>query len=59
MLWAVGVTTLGYYLGNISFIKNNIDAVLVLIVLVSVIPMAVEFLLARRRNRTAAQPVGE
>ena len=59
VLWAVGVTTLGYYLGNISFIKNNIDAVLVLIVLVSVIPMAVEFLLARRRNRTAAQPVGE
>jgi membrane-associated protein len=51
VLWAVGVTTLGYYLGNVGFIKNNIDAVLILIVLVSLIPMAVEFLLARRRNR--------
>ncbi len=49
--WACGVTTLGYFLGNVSFIKNNIDAVLVLIVVVSVIPMGIEFLLARRRGR--------
>ena len=58
VLWAVGVTTLGYFLGNIAFIKNNIDAVLILIVLVSLVPMAVEFLLARRRTRTAGNPVG-
>lgn len=57
VLWAVGVTTLGYYLGNISFIKNNIDAVLLLIVLVSLIPMAVEFLLHRRRVRRETAPV--
>jgi membrane-associated protein len=50
ILWAVGVTTLGYYLGNVSFIKNNIDLVLILIVIVSLIPMGVEFLLARRRR---------
>ena len=59
VLWAVGVTTLGYYLGNISFIKNNIDAVLVLIVAVSVLPMVVEFVLAHRRHRTAGTPVGD
>jgi membrane-associated protein len=58
VLWAVGVTTLGYYLGNIGIIKDNIDAVLILIVLVSLIPMAVEFLLARRRGRTAGAPAG-
>ena len=49
VLWACGVTILGYFLGNVSLIKNNIDAVLVLIVLVSLVPMAVEFLLHRRR----------
>ncbi len=49
VLWACGVTTLGYFLGNVSVIKNNIDAVLVLIVLVSLIPMGVEYLLHRRR----------
>ena len=58
VLWAVGVTTLGYYLGNVSFIKNNIDAVLVLIVVVSLIPMGIEFLLARRRNRNAGASLG-
>lgn len=54
VLWAVGVTTLGFFLGNVGFIKNNIDAVLVLIVLISVIPMGVEFLLHRRRAKRAS-----
>jgi membrane-associated protein len=57
VLWACGVTTLGYFLGNVSLIKNNIDAVLVLIVLVSLIPMAIEFLLARRRTAREAKEV--
>jgi membrane-associated protein len=50
VLWATGVTVLGYYLGNVPLIKNNIDAVLILIVLVSVVPMGIEYLLHRRRN---------
>jgi membrane-associated protein len=58
VLWAVGVTVLGYFLGNVGFIKNNIDAVLVLIVLVSLIPMGIEYLLHRRRvNREVAAVV--
>jgi len=51
VLWACGVTILGYSLGNIDLIKNNIDAVLILIVLVSLIPMGIEFLLHRRRAK--------
>ena len=54
VLWACGVTILGFYLGNIPFIRNNIEAVLLLIVAVSLIPMAVEYLLHRRRARTEA-----
>jgi membrane-associated protein len=54
ILWACGVTVLGFYLGNISLIRNNIDAVLVLIVVVSLLPMAVEFILHRRRARAEA-----
>jgi len=52
ILWVCGVTTLGYYLGSVPFIRHNIDAVLILIVLVSVIPMGIEYLLHRRRART-------
>ncbi len=55
VIWAVGVTVLGYFLGNVPLIANNIDLVLVLIVLVSVLPMAVEAILARRRA-VAAKP---
>ena len=43
-LWASGVTVLGYYLGQIAFVRNNIEAMLLAIVLVSVIPIAIEFL---------------
>jgi membrane-associated protein len=52
LLWACGVTALGHWLGNVGFIKNNIELIAILIVLVSVIPIAIEFLRARRRNRT-------
>ncbi|ADG75854.1 SNARE associated Golgi protein-related protein [Cellulomonas flavigena DSM 20109] len=52
LLWGVGVTLLGYWLGNFPFIKNNIEALLVLIVGVSVVPVFVELWRARRKERT-------
>jgi membrane-associated protein len=54
VLWACGVTVLGYYLGNIPIVRDNIEAVLILIVFVSIIPMIVEFVLHRRRAKAAA-----
>lgn len=62
VLWACGVTILGFFLGRVEFVKNNIDAVLVLIVLISLIPMVVEYLLHRRRaaqNDATAAPATE
>ena len=56
VLWVAIVTVAGYYLGNVPFIKNNIDAVLVLIVLISLIPMTVEYVLHRRRAKNEATP---
>jgi membrane-associated protein len=54
VLWGCGVTILGYYLGNIPFIRNNIEAVLILIVAASLMPMVVEYVLHRRRARAEA-----
>ena len=34
VVWAAGVTLLGYFLGTIPLIKNNIDAVLIAIVVI-------------------------
>jgi membrane-associated protein len=50
-LWASGVTVLGYFLGQIAFVRNNIEAMLLAIVLVSVVPIGIEFLRARAANR--------
>ena len=55
VLWATGVTLLGYWLGNVPFVKDNIEAMLIAIVAVSVLPIAVEFVRARaRRARESA-----
>jgi membrane-associated protein len=53
VLWATGVTVLGYYLGRVDFIRNHLESALILIVLVSVIPMIVEYLLGRRRTKAS------
>ncbi len=59
VIWAVGVTVLGFFLGNVPVIANNIDLVLVLIVLVSVLPMVVEYVMAKRRNAAASLAADE
>ena len=53
VLWACGVTVAGYYLGSVPLIRDNVDAVLILIVVLSLIPMGVEWLLHRRRSGRA------
>ena len=47
--WVVIITLLGYFLGGVDVIKNNLEAALVLIVGVSVIPMAWEWWRHRRQ----------
>ena len=54
ILWAVCVTLAGYFLGTIPFVKENIEAILLLVVLVSVLPIIWEFIKHRREKRAAA-----
>ncbi|WP_091970090.1 VTT domain-containing protein [Propionibacterium cyclohexanicum] len=58
VIWVWGVTLLGYLLGNVSFIGDNIDAVLVLIVLISVVPMVIEWWRGRRKPGVEQAGVG-
>jgi len=55
ILWGAGVTLLGSWLGNIDFVKKNIEAILILIVLISVVPIIIELLRARSQNKKAAR----
>ncbi|MGW2819332.1 DedA family protein [Streptomyces sp. NPDC001415] len=57
-LWGAGVTLLGAGLGNVDFVHQHIELMLVVIVLVSVVPIAIEFLRARskaKKNPQAAE----
>jgi membrane-associated protein len=54
--WGCGVTILGYFLGQVAFVRNNIEVILVAIVVVSVVPIGIELLRGRRRNRPTGAP---
>ncbi len=51
ILWGAGVTLLGYFLGQIEFVKNNIEPILLIIVGVSVIPVLIELRKATRPSK--------
>jgi len=57
ILWGGGVTILGYFLGNVDFIKNNIEAIFLLIVFISILPGIIEVAkrLLAARNDTAVR----
>lgn len=59
ILWATGLIVLGYLLGDISFIKDNVDAIFILIAVVSVLPMVIEYARNRRLRRGLNATVGE
>jgi membrane-associated protein len=51
VLWGTGVTLLGYFLGQVSWIGKNLEVLAVLIVIISVIPIAFEI---RKHRRASA-----
>jgi membrane-associated protein len=38
ILWGAGMTLLGYFLGNVPFVKNHLELMILLIVFLSVLP---------------------
>jgi membrane-associated protein len=54
VLWATGITLLGYWLGNVPFIRNNVEALAIAIVFVSVVPIVIEAIRHRGDGGPAA-----
>ena len=48
VLWGTGVTLLGYFLGNVKVIGDNLEVFALIVVGISVLPIAVELLRSRR-----------
>ena len=48
-VWVFGFIFLGYLFGNLPGIKENFSIVIIIIIIISVVPIMVEFIKARRR----------
>jgi membrane-associated protein len=46
--WATGVTLLGFWLGRIAFVRDHVELILIGIVALSVLPIAIEAIRARK-----------
>jgi len=58
--WVILMTTAGYFLGEVPFIKNNFELAVIVIVLISILPMVWEWFKARRnKRRTLAAASGD
>ena len=56
--WVAGFVYGGYFFGNLPWVKENFSIVVLAIILISVMPLAIEYLRARLapRNTSAAAP---
>jgi membrane-associated protein len=50
VLWAAGVTLLGFWLGQIEVVRDHVELFILGIVALSLIPVALEFLRSRRQS---------
>ena len=57
LLWTVIFTFSGYFFGNIPFVKQNFEFVVVTIILISIVPMIVEYLRGRKQQTQIKQVV--
>ena len=51
LLWVVSLTYAGYFLGNIPVVRNNLTAVILFIIAISLAPLMVELIRARLRKK--------
>ncbi len=58
-LWAIGVTLLGYFLGQVEAIEENLEITILVIVAISFLPVVIEVLRARAEARRDHQTVFE
>lgn len=49
--WVLIFTLLGYFFGNLEFVKKNFELVIIVIILISVLPMVYEWLKARKEAK--------
>ncbi len=59
IIWTALFTFAGYFFGNIPFIRQHFSIVVMAIVLISIVPMIVEAIKARRESKQAKAEITE
>ncbi|MBU3656818.1 MAG: DedA family protein [Rhodocyclaceae bacterium] len=54
ILWVVSLTVAGYLFGNIPLVKNNLTAVILLIIFLSILPGIIAYLKARSAGKSGS-----
>lgn len=54
VLWVVGITLAGYFLGNIPIIRDNFSKVVLLIILLSILPIVFEVVKEKFKKKKEA-----
>ncbi|QGK72480.1 DedA family protein [Allosaccharopolyspora coralli] len=57
--WIVSMTLLGYFLGNIPVIKENLELATIAIVFLSIVPIIIEYVRSRRSNNKQQAPAAD
>ena len=48
-VWVVGLTVLGYYLGALEIVRENLEPVILLIIFISILPAIIEYLKEKQK----------
>lgn len=59
ILWVILLTVAGVLLGGVSVIRENIDIIAIIIVVVSLLPIVIEFMVERRKSKTVVEILDE
>jgi membrane-associated protein len=54
LLWIGSLTLAGYFLGHFEWIRKNIELVALMIIFISILPVIIEVIKARKEKKTAA-----
>lgn len=49
-VWVIGLTVLGYYLGALPFVREHLEAMILLIIFISILPAIIEYIRERKRG---------
>lgn len=52
--WVFGFTLLGYFFGNIPGVKKNFSVIIIAIILLSVLPIAIEFIKSKTKSNKSS-----